>query len=372
MPGIVAFVALAALSGGWSGQPAAAIPIPRGPDLRITQAVSPAPLIAGAKSVHTVTVANTGDEDAEDVEIIIDPSMRIAGPLPHDCVSEGQTVTCGGTGMTLAPGESVTYEIPVTTDPALPDGTNITSRAQAAAPGTRGDATELISRARTMTDVEIVKTGPPTAKTGRVVTYRLTVTNHGPSQATDVTVRDPTAELSDRPAECPGPALTCPLGTLAPGESRTFPFTVTPATTGVTADCATVHTGSRDANAANNRSCASTRVRPLRSAIFTPRSTHATPTPANGPPTGRRADPGPDAKPKAPRGGEGPGLHESRPEPVGGEAPQPRPGRGSRRDQDTLPMTGVSMWMLGLGMAVLLAIGLLVRHFSGRDRADPP
>jgi hypothetical protein len=35
-------------------------------------------------------------------------------------------------------------------------------------------------------------------------------------------------------------------------------------------------------------------------------------------------------------------------------------------------MTGVSMWMLGLGMPVLLAIGLLVRHFSGRDRADPP
>ncbi|GAA2828570.1 hypothetical protein GCM10020220_016800 [Nonomuraea rubra] len=36
-----------------------------------------------------------------------------------------------------------------------------------------------------------------------------------------------------------------------------------------------------------------------------------------------------------------------------------------------LPLTGASVWMLGLGVAVLLAIGLLVRYFSRRDEPGP-
>jgi LPXTG-motif cell wall-anchored protein len=33
-------------------------------------------------------------------------------------------------------------------------------------------------------------------------------------------------------------------------------------------------------------------------------------------------------------------------------------------------MTGVSVWMLWLGVAVLLAVGLLVRYFSRREPTD--
>jgi hypothetical protein len=55
--------------------------------------------------------------------------------------------------------------------------------------------------------------------------------------------------------------------------------------------------------------------------------------------------------------------------------PSPAPaGDGTvapERHRERLPMTGVSLWLLGLGVPVSLAIGLLVRYFSRRDQSDP-
>ncbi|MBF8194731.1 DUF11 domain-containing protein, partial [Nonomuraea sp. K274] len=226
-------------------------------------------MVAGAAFVYTVTVTNTGDQDARDVRITdtLDEGA-IARRLPDGCSLSAQTVTCGGPGLTVAPGESVTYEIPVTMDPALPDGTNVTNRAQVSATGARGDSTRLISQTRALADLEIVKTAPATANADGPITYSLRVTNHGPSQAMDVTVRDAVdgdrAAITGRPAECAGegPTLTCPLGTLAPNTSRTFRLTVTPEVPGLIENCATVDAGGREENVADNRSCASTHVEP--------------------------------------------------------------------------------------------------------------
>ncbi|TMR89325.1 DUF11 domain-containing protein [Nonomuraea basaltis] len=306
MSGIAAVVVLAALgSGGWSnhpmaaadqpagqplaganaspGQPVAtapepadpstaAVPVPDGrPELRIASTVSPDPMIIGGESVYAVTVTNTGDQDAEEVTItdILGPGTA-PGRLPSGCFRTDETITCGGAKLMIHAGQSVTYEIPVRVDPSLPAGTNITNRAQVSAPRATGDATQLISQIRTTADVEIVMTGPPTVTAGDDITYRLTVTNRGPSPAMDVTVRDATdgdrTTITSRPAECPGggPAVTCPLGTLAPHASRTLTFTVTPDATGPIRNCATVHTGGGEEKTANNRSCTSTAVKPVR------------------------------------------------------------------------------------------------------------
>jgi hypothetical protein len=58
--------------------------------------------------------------------------------------------------------------------------------------------------------------------------------------------------------------------------------------------------------------------------------------------------------------GGGPAHRGPRPAP-GGEEPEP--------EGDDLPLAGVSGWGLGLGLAVLLAISLLVWHFSRREQA---
>lgn len=61
------------------------------------------------------------------------------------------------------------------------------------------------------------------------VSAAIAVTNHGPSEAVDVTVEDETngnlTTITDRPDECPGGGLTltCPLGTLEPRSPSASP-----------------------------------------------------------------------------------------------------------------------------------------------------
>ncbi|MEU5879394.1 hypothetical protein [Spirillospora sp. NPDC047279] len=230
-------------------------------------------MIIGAESVYTVTVTNGGDEAAEDVTVTdtLDPNVT-AGALPAGCSASGQVVTCGGTGTALGPGETLTYEIPVTVNPDVSDGTNVTNRVTASSttPGVADASTQLISQTRTLTDVRIEKSAPAAVGPNGTITYTVVVTNDGPSDAVDVTVEDPTNGNLDTivslPDECPasGLTITCPLGTLGPGDSVTLTIVVR-ANEGVTGDiinCATVYTGSRENNTGNNESCATTDVEP--------------------------------------------------------------------------------------------------------------
>ncbi|TYB66071.1 DUF11 domain-containing protein [Nonomuraea sp. PA05] len=338
-----------------------ASPSPLGPSLHVTGGIAPAPLIAGTRSAYTLTITNTGDQPANDVILaaILDHNLT-PGPLPSGCSLTGRTVTCGGPGLTIRQGRSTTYELPITTDPALRDGTPLTTRAHVTSPGTPDDETQLTTEAVTRADVELRKTAPPSTTQDGTITYTLTVTNHGPSQATDVTLRDPTqATIAARPAECPGggSTLSCPIGQLPPNESRTLTFTVTPSTTGVIENCATVSTADREQRTTDNRSCADTLVEPAPSPSGSPRKNepgkkaHDVPIDVPPPP-----DPAPAAiseatgKAAADRDDVPPPAHHAGPE---------------------LPLTGASFWMLGLGVAVLLAIGLLVRYFSRRDEPGP-
>ncbi len=362
---------------GNSGRSAADLAVPPPPPdrnaiLRVTDVLTPDPLIAGASAVYAVTVANTGDRDADDVLVtgLLDQDLAL-GLLPADCSATGHTVVCGGSGLTIAPGREITYEIPVTTGPELPDGTNLTNRAYVTSPNATADEAQLIVRARSVADVEIVKHAPATAPAGNHVAYRLTVVNHGPSQAVDVTVQDHPggdgSTIAERPAECPatGPALICPLGELAPNERRTFTYTVIPGVSGLIESCATVHTGGREENTADNRSCAGTTV------IGAAPSPDPTPTTdgvaeeetGDGAARSREHHDREEHKQAGPIGSE---IADGQGEPMAPAAGAEVPAPAHHRTQ-SLPLTGASLWMLGLGVAVLLAIGLLVRSFSRRD-----
>ncbi|GAA2828561.1 hypothetical protein GCM10020220_016790 [Nonomuraea rubra] len=254
-PRIAALIALAALAGGWAApvtspgraplppdsQPGpdpaqgpgptplpeepAPSPSPIGAVLRITARVAPDPVIIGTESVYTLTVANTGDTDANDVIVaaVLDHNLTPGG-LPGACSLTGRTIACGGPGLTVPAGRSTTYELPVTTDPALGDGTPLTTRAHVTAPGVPGDAAQLTTEAVTRADVELSKTAP--ASTDGTITYTLTVTTtarHRPRTSPSTTPparRSPTAPPSAPGAARPSPAPSARSPRTRAGRSR--------------------------------------------------------------------------------------------------------------------------------------------------------
>jgi uncharacterized repeat protein (TIGR01451 family) len=239
--------------------------------LGIALSVAPDPMVIGDSAVYTVTVTNTAAVPASDVTVSDTLSADVTlGALPAGCSASGRVFTCGGTGVTVGPGGTLTYQIPVTVNASVSDGTNIINQASVttSAPGVPGSSARLVSVTRTLTDIEVTKSAPAAANPDGTITYTITVTNHGPSNAVTVTVQDPTngnlTTITQLPSQCPASGLTvsCPLGTLTPTESRTFQFTVkvnpgVAAGTTIT-NCATVYTGSREENTVNNSSCTQT------------------------------------------------------------------------------------------------------------------
>ncbi|MFK4040684.1 hypothetical protein ACI2LC_33165 [Nonomuraea wenchangensis] len=358
--------------------------------LRVRQEAVPATLAAGERATLRVTVTNTGSAAAGDVTVTdtLDPALTPdPAALPDGCERVGRAVTCGGPGTTLLPGQNLTYDLPVTVDPSLQDGVEVVARAEAtgSSAGTGNSGTTgspeagpaqvalLAAPVRAFADVELVLAAPPAVHAGDVIGYLLTVTNHGPAKAAGVTVRSrdrgPGATVTDRPAaECPGSGRTvaCDLGDLAPGEVRTLALAIAPGASVAFENCATVRTAGRDRDRADNRSCASTRVEPAPA----PAPEELAPSPSARPERPDHQEPLAEASydepqqpvdepfaPAAAKGDDVAMVEEEAPGPAGEEVAA------------DVPMTGVSLWMLALGVPVLLAIGLMVRFLDRRGRA---
>ena len=75
--------------------------------------------------------------------------------------------------------------------------------------------------------LQITKAGPANAVAGTNIVYTITVTNAGPSDATGVTLTDPTPPgltFVSNAGDCTT-AFPCNLGTLPPGATRTITAT---------------------------------------------------------------------------------------------------------------------------------------------------
>ncbi|MFF5199484.1 hypothetical protein ACFY3B_07715 [Micromonospora parva] len=189
---------------------------PAGPvvDLVVVKTASPSPYVPGAAFSYTVTVTNGGPSDAVGANLT-DPLPAPLGGFTWTCEpSAGSSCTASGTGsindtITVPAGGTVTYTISGT----VPSGTtgDLTNTATLTPPEgvtdpdcTPNCSSTVVTPAALTVDLAVVKTASSSPYVpGAPLTYTVTVTNGGPSDAVGATVTDPL------PAPLAGFTWTC-------------------------------------------------------------------------------------------------------------------------------------------------------------------
>jgi uncharacterized repeat protein (TIGR01451 family) len=236
-------------------------------DVSIVKTTAQASVVPGTALTYTLTIANSGPSSAEGI-IVLDP-------VPAGLTFASASAPCAA-GFpcvlgTLAPGATVaitaTYHVP--SGYAVPNPivnvatvTSTTSEADT----TNNTSTVATPLAPPQADLAVVKSGPATAQRGGQVSYVLTVTNAGPSDAPNVTLNDPTpAGVTFVSASGPCVAgFPCTLGTVPVGTttSVTVTFQVAADASGPSSisNTATVSSTATDPDPGNNTSTTTTSV----------------------------------------------------------------------------------------------------------------
>ncbi len=256
-------------------------------DLAITKTDNSASVTPGGVVSYTIVASNAGPSDAVGATVTDIVPAAVAGAT-WSCVGSGggQCAASGGAApinelVDLPVGGSVTFTLTGAVDPGL--ATDLVNTATVVVPPGVTDpnpsdnvATDTDSAAP-VADLAVTKTdGLSSALPGDVVTYTVTVSNAGPSNAVGATLVDAV------PASLTGVSWTCTAsnGSCAPsgsgslnepisvavGGTVTFSVTgtVVGSATGVITNTATVTapTGANDPNPANNSATDTTTVNP--------------------------------------------------------------------------------------------------------------
>jgi len=197
-------------------------------DLAVTKVGSPDPVIAGTALTYTITVTNNGPDDATGVSV--------SDPLPDGVTYSSSSATRGsyddGTGLwsvgELANGESATLTIFLTVNSSTSEtlANSSTVSANEHDPNTENNSVTEITNVDVVAGLEIAKTAlAATVEAGEQLTYTLTYTNDGPSDATNAVITDTLNINVDYASAQPAPTGShngdpyWQLGTLQPGDS---------------------------------------------------------------------------------------------------------------------------------------------------------
>ncbi len=255
-------------------------------DLRVTKNCTPnRPLLAGKTGTCTIFVDNLGPSTARNVQLldtILSDGLYTISSVESsqgDCEEPVRgTIRCHLGDIPAASAEevgraTVTIEITATETMDIDDLASVTSDTPDPDPTNNQSEDSLLVDA--VADLSLdMAVSPEPVTAGTSLTYTLTATNNGPSEAVNVEVRDEippglvveSIQASDQgactfgvPGDPSHPAI-CFFGSLAPQESRTLTIeaTVLPWTTGVLHNNARVSSETLDKN--NSNDLASTSV----------------------------------------------------------------------------------------------------------------
>jgi uncharacterized repeat protein (TIGR01451 family) len=242
----------------------------------------PATANAGTNITYGISVLNIGPSAANNV--VWTDTVPAVTTFVSLTQNTGPTFTCT-TGATincslasLASGAGATFTLVVSTSPATASGTVLSNTANVSTTtpdnGGGNNTSTVTTTVTTQADVSIVKSGAAAAAAGTNLSYTITVTNAGPSNASSVSWSDVlppnTSFVSETQDSGPlftcttGPTVTCSIATLAPSATASFTLTVlvSPSATNGSSivNTANVTTTTTDNNAANNTSSVTTLV----------------------------------------------------------------------------------------------------------------
>ncbi len=232
-------------------------------------------LVAGQNATYSIDLTNNGPSDATNI-VIDDPtpagltltSLSGSGCAAFPCTI-GSLVAVSSTTLTA------TYSVPSSATGSV-SNTATSTLATDTTPG--NNSSTAINAVTTKADLSVTKTGPASANPGANVTYTITVTNNGPSDAANVSLADPApSRLTFVSATGACTSFPCTIGTMTAGQVKTTQatYTVTAGPTAAITNTATATSTTFDPNAANNAGSASTTT-------ACPSAAPGTPSPAAG------------------------------------------------------------------------------------------
>jgi uncharacterized repeat protein (TIGR01451 family) len=261
-------------------------------DLAVTKNDNlPGPVTAGETISYTILVSNPGTEPLAGVVLsdAVPTGTTLVSFTPPAGWTRTDTVPSGGTGQlratrnsTLAGGVTESFTLVVRVNASAASGSNISNTA-AVTTTTPGDVNpsnnsdQEVTPVQTRTDVSLTKAGSPTTVGANgLVTYTITVSNTGPSNASSLTFTDAIpAGTTFESFSAPGWTFTPPAvggtgtitatrATLAPGAPSTLTLIVradNSLSTGTTiTNTASVATTTTESNPNNNTDTETTTV----------------------------------------------------------------------------------------------------------------